>query len=299
MTAKHAPKGDLSGVQGPSARANIYALLFLLYWLLSPYAFYPLIDSGSMSLFVYSATMLILRFLPPVLLYFLLTRKRPRTALSMAPLSLTNVLYIAVITTSVRVIEFLLEFGLPLVLRLEPPQMPSMGPIWVHLVVTALIAVICRELLIRGVLYSEYQSQGVSIQKTALVTGLFFGLTHTGLVGITASTLLGILWAYLLYYTRSIWAPALSHALYNALWQLHPAFRVDSQADFEAALPGFVGILAFAALLAIPALLICAKQFWAENQRPQEPCAKESKTFTRSYWALIAIMLLVIVLVLI
>ena len=277
------------------ARANIVLFLFLTYWLFIPHAVYALIDVEPMSLFAYSATISTVRFLPPILIYLLFAKKPPRAVFSLAPLSLTTVLYIVVITAAVRIIEFLLEFGLPLAFGFAPPPWTQMGPAWVHLMAVVLLGSVYREFMIRGVLYSEYRDQGVSIGKTALVTGLFFGLTHVGLVGIAASAMLGIFWAYLLYYTRSIWAPLISHAIYNALWQMHPAFRIGNQAEYEAWLPTFVLILGIAALFAAPAMVVCAKKFWAENRREPEARMEESKAFTWSYWALIGVMTAAIV----
>ena len=280
------------------ARANIVLLLALLYWLFTPYAIYAILDAlsvESMSVLAYAALLFTVRFGPPILLCLIFAKKRPWTTLSMAPLSLKNVLYIAVITASLRVIEFLLEFGSALAFS-APMHMPQLGPVWLHLLVAVVIAVIYEECLFRGVLYSEYQNQRVSIAKTALATGLFFGLIHSGIVSIAASAILGILWAYLLYYTRSIWAPILSHAIYNALWQMHPAFHIENQVEYEAFLPTFVLILGIAALIAVPAMVVCTIKFWAENRREMEAVAGESKVFRWSYWVLIAVMLVVIAL---
>ena len=272
------------------------ALIFLLYWLLIPYPVYALIDALGAELlgaFARWSILFTLRFLPPVLLYLLFVKRPAARVLSMAPLRLKTVLHIAFITVFVRQIEFLLEFGLPLVLGLDLPPMLQMSLPWTHWAAGLVIAVLCKEFLFRGVLYSEYQNQGVSIGKTALVTGLFFGLVHTGIVGIAASAILGILWAYLLYYTRSIWAPLLSHAIYNVLWQLHP-FLLRNVADLEAFLPTYLLIVGIATLGAAPVMIVFAKAFWAENRRETKGPAEESRAFTWSYWVLIAVMLTVI-----
>ena len=281
----------------PTARANIVLALFLLYWLCIPHAVDPVLTAlglAPLSAIAHAITMLTVRFLPPILLYLLISKQRPAAVFSTAPLSLKNALYIAVFTISLRVIEFLLEFGLPFVFGLAPPPMQQMAPAWVHLLVVVLLATVLKEFFFRGPLYSEYRDQGVSILKTALVTGLFFGLVHEGIAAITASAILGIFWAYLLYYTQSIWAPLLSHALYNAMWQLHPAFHIRTQAEYEAFLPTFVRILGVAALLAIPAMILSAKKFWTENRREQKEQAEESQAFRWSYWALIVLMIAVI-----
>ena len=291
-------ENPLQDTGSPSVKSNIVIFLFLLYWLCIPHAVYAVEAAwltAPMSMRAYSITMFTVRFVPPILVYLLFCKNRPMAVLSMTPLPLKTVLYIVVITASVRVIEFLLEFGIPFVFGIAPGPMPQMGSVWTHLLVAVVIASLYEELLFRGVLYSEYRRRGVSIAKIALVSGLFFGLVHSGIVSIAASAILGVLWVYLLYYTRSIWAPILSHAIYNGLWQIHPAFRIETQAEYEAFLPRFVLILSIAAVIVIPAMVVCAKRFWAENRREMETPAKESKAFVWSYWALIAAMVVVIV----
>ena len=237
----------------------------------------------------------------PVLIYmaYLVIKKRDMRAMfSLSRLRLTAVLDIAVMTLAVRVVFNLIEAGVPFFAHGNVPmQTFRFMDILPSLIHNAILATLFEEVLFRGVLWGEYRRHGVKYWKTAVVTGLFFGVIHLGQFSILHTAFSGVFfYAPLIYFTRSIWAPVLHHALMNGLYTLtNPVFYINNQADFNAFMPTYLAILAFATLVLIPLAILCGKRFYQEHRHnvpKEENPPSESVSFHVSYWVLIGIFLL-------
>jgi membrane protease YdiL (CAAX protease family) len=288
------------------ARPNIVLLIVLLYWLFAAEVFLPHIMpmiEGALGIepiigFAWSALSFFVRWGVPIvgyLVYLLIAKKRILPAFSMARLSGKNILYIVIFTMAIRAVDLLATRFIPF--AVSPWQLQIGWSLGQALIVGAVFAAIYEELNFRGYLHSEYRNQKIPIWKTALVTGLFFGAIHSGFAVFTAG-LFGVMWAYMLYYTRSIWAPLLSHFIYNALGSLlNPAYYANNQADYTRLMQIFLMAIAIAAAVLIPTAIICIKRFFKENRHnavKKSDLPKEGKTFTITYWLLIAAMIVVI-----
>jgi membrane protease YdiL (CAAX protease family) len=73
---------------------------------------------------------------------------------------------------------------------------------------------IVEELAFRG--YIQSASRG-SLWKVAVFNGFLFGLMHMNLHQFMYTFLLGIFFAYMVYYTRSVWSAIFSHFLVNGV----------------------------------------------------------------------------------
>jgi len=76
------------------------------------------------------------------------------------------------------------------------------------------IPAVCEETLMRGVVLSNYR--GVNIAAAAVINGLFFGLFHMNFQQAAYAFALGIVLAYIVYYTGSLVASMLAHFTMNA-----------------------------------------------------------------------------------
>jgi len=232
------------------------------------------------------------------LLYALITKRNIRLSFSLSRLSLTNVFYIAMMTLTIRVIFNLFESGVPFLLDNGsiPMQTFRFMDIGQSLLHNAVLATLFEEFVFRGFLWGEYRRQGIGYWKIALVTGLFFGIIHLGTFTIIHTAFAGVFfYAPLIYFTRSIWAPVLHHALMNGLYTLiSPTFYISSQADFDAFMPTYLRLLALATLVLIPVAIVCGKKFYRENRhnvQVEKNLPRESTAFRVSYWILIAVMI--------
>ena len=100
--------------------------------------------------------------------------------------------------------------------------------LWALVLVGGLIPSVAEEIWFRGVIFSYYQRH-ITIGKIAIITGLFFGLMH-GIPQFIYTFIVGIIWAYTLYYTRSIWVPIISHFVANVLLHV-TGFLMGSPSD--------------------------------------------------------------------
>jgi len=85
------------------------------------------------------------------------------------------------------------------------------------LIATLLVAVtpgICEEVFFRGLMFSGYEEK-MSPTKAILITGLFFGLFHFNIQNLLLPTFLGIIFAWLVYTTNSIYSSIIAHGLFN------------------------------------------------------------------------------------
>jgi len=251
---------------------------------------------------------LIFMALIPALIYFVHIRFFAKSRLGFCDvisanrvLSFKNVLYVTIITLAFAFTYSLLGFAIPFIFGSNPVQMPvETMTVFGYILAGGIIANVAEELIFRGVLWGEYRNSNVSFWKAALATGLFFGLIHSGIISVIDTTFSGIfLYAPLIYFTRSIWAPILHHFIVNSLWGFSPSNFASNQTEFEAFLPTWLTLMSVAVAILIPAAIICGKKFFALNKHnriAKKELPKESLVFKLTYWILIVAMVVVIAL---
>jgi len=286
-----------------TVKAHITLFLFMLYFfLVVPYVLHPLLDvigltSSTAGAVVISGFFNIL----PLLVYLLITRQRPSTILPASPLGVKNGLYVVGATLAVNFIVLFVNIGhfntLFNDVAAVPTDMPGIGSLFIYLIAFGFLSATFEELWFRGPIYVEYQKRGVSIWKVALISGLLFGIVHTGIVQISSTTAIGVIWAVMLYYTRSIWAPILGHIAFNSLnILLNPGFYINDYAVYWDNVQTFALIYGIAILVTIPVSVLCMRKIILNNPREKEAAASETKLFTLGYWALIVLMIVIAVL---
>ncbi|MCL2362082.1 MAG: CPBP family intramembrane metalloprotease [Defluviitaleaceae bacterium] len=87
-------------------------------------------------------------------------------------------------------------------------------PLWLILLATAVTPAVCEELVFRG--YLQTQHKGRKLKQVAILNGLFFAIIHLNLQQFAYAFVMGIIFVYMVHYTRSIWAGILSHFIVNA-----------------------------------------------------------------------------------
>jgi membrane protease YdiL (CAAX protease family) len=90
------------------------------------------------------------------------------------------------------------------------------GPLWPVLFYAAFIAPLTEELLFRGIiLYGLLQNY--SVKKAVVVSALLFGVIHLNPWQFPAAFVLGIVFAWWVMQTGSLWPAILGHMFHNAL----------------------------------------------------------------------------------
>ncbi|MCL2422036.1 MAG: CPBP family intramembrane metalloprotease [Defluviitaleaceae bacterium] len=90
----------------------------------------------------------------------------------------------------------------------------SVLPVPQALIIVAVTPAILEELVFRGFIQSHYEGHPIAI--TAIVNGLFFGIVHMNLHQFTYAFFMGIVFAVMVYYTKSVFAGMLGHFVVNA-----------------------------------------------------------------------------------
>ena len=88
-------------------------------------------------------------------------------------------------------------------------------PIPLALLLVAVTPAICEEIVFRGYIQSAYREQPIFIM--ALVNGIFFGIIHLNMHQFSYALIMGIIFAYMVYITKSIYAAMLSHFIINGM----------------------------------------------------------------------------------
>jgi len=178
-------------------------------------------SGGALALFLRSPGFLVLNqiiaFILPLIIFSLISRARGEyIALPKKPLGLVNIVIIILI--SILIQPFMMLFS-GLASLFLPNPVPSLLaeivrlPLPLALLVVALTPAICEELVFRGFIQSRYTQ--LPVFTMAMVNGLFFGIIHMNLHQFTYAFLIGVIFAYLVYFTGSIFAAILSHFVLN------------------------------------------------------------------------------------
>jgi len=217
----------------------------------------------------------------PFLLYLLITKQKVRDVLKLAPLNLKMVLMIFIITIVAFPVIMLISY---LSTFIFIPMVSEMNlnayPLWQTILIIGVFPAFFEEFIFRGVLLHEYE--GVALKKRAIITGLFFGIIHLNFHQSIYAGLFGILYAYLYYYTKTIWAPVLWHFLHNSLSVLwvRIAFFQDLSHTIENNFFTSILILVGISLLAIPILVFCFRELNIKLETPEQIMGGEEQELT-------------------
>lgn len=201
----------------PVYRSNLFALIVILG---------QIIGSLFLSGFLYEKFSLpqvlvlsqIIFLAVPITIYFIITRQPIRSTLRLNSISLTDiVLIVAIAFLSQPVASFLSALTNTFFHNTVNDVMKELNsiPYVTQLGIIALTPAICEELTMRGIVLTGYRN--ISNSKTAVMTGLIFGILHLNPQQFLYAFVLGILFAYLVRITDSIFASVICHFTFNGI----------------------------------------------------------------------------------
>lgn len=167
----------------------------------------------------------LLYYIPFIALPLLVLAKR-RPGLYMAyrpnPISLFNVISIAILAMlGVYFVNGItLIWSIPLqklgfdVFTSGLPATTSRSDLMLCVLYAAVLPGVCEEFLFRGAILPAFEEQGT--RRAILVSSLMFMLVHGTVVGMPTQLLLGMLIAFLVFWTDSIYAGLVYHTVHNA-----------------------------------------------------------------------------------
>ena len=156
----------------------------------------------------------------PILLFFLITKEKPREVFQFHKVSFKNIAYVVLlailfipISGAIGTVSQLV-FPNP-VLENAMRVTTSQYSLWFALVVATLQPALFEELFFRGIVRDGFDSY--PLKRQALLVGICFGLFHLNFSQMFYAAVLGVLMVYIFYYTRSIIATMVFHFATNGI----------------------------------------------------------------------------------
>jgi len=300
-------------------KGNIIMLLFTAYFLIVNLIVLPCVSSVfqiKTNSLTSTAFILIVGVFLPFVFYVLFTRQKLTNILLLTPPKMKHIVFaitLGMVLVPITVTITMLGEHLNRLVFLQAEGESgyvsfgaTASSFWALIVVSALFPAFLEEFWFRGVLFDQYygHKNGVSVGKTAFITALFFCLVHDSFSKMLHALLLGLVLAYVLYYTRSIWIPILVHFVHNALSFSMAFLSPPEPAGDSSQTPNgeVTAILFFACvcLVMIPVIIICLKKFkkyrisaeqTAEGDSGSENIGKQ-RVFTWSFWVVVIVLVL-------
>ena len=177
----------------------------------------------------------LLAFGLPCAIYLMVRRDKIKEFLPMRRLGWRNVIMITGMALSIQPVFMLLnvlsQFIFPNVIAEVIMGIGRQDGLAMALIIIAIVPSIFEEVAFRGIGFAGFKH--VSIRKAALINGLLFGFIHMNMNQFLYAFVLGAVFCYFMYYTKSLWAPILAHFVFNATQSLL-AYVVISTMDYEA-----------------------------------------------------------------
>lgn len=157
----------------------------------------------------------------PASLYMVFKKQNLRRQFRFKALPLKTALYIVLaglcfvplVAFANAFINLWLLYGL----GMTPPEIPTqtgiLGPV-ISFIIVSLTPGFCEEFFFRGMLMTEYEKR-MGKFAAALLTAILFGLFHFNFMNLFGPMALGLIFAYTVQVTDSIWAGMLGHAVNN------------------------------------------------------------------------------------
>ncbi len=212
----------------------------------------------------------------PTIIYFFITKENPKQVLSIRPISILNILIIIGISIFVQPFMNVLSGITSLFFENNAENIINGTinlPLWVTLLSTALTPAIFEEIVFRGIVFNGYKT--TSIVKACFMCGLFFGITHMNIQQFSYTIVMGILFAFLVYKTKSIFASMISHFTINGtqvvMSSLASTIRTNQAVETSLAISTSERIIAilvllFIALIVSPIFVLLIKAFLKVNK---------------------------------
>lgn len=191
----------------------LYLLGAILFMVIGSWVQYRDLISG---LFI---TQYILILLPPIL-YLIIKKVNIKKALRLNSLRIKHVLLIGAITIlmypAAVAANAIMMFLLSLLGNLNIPELPTAENVQQYALLMFIISIsagICEEVFFRGFILRGYEPLGK--KKAIIISALMFGFFHFNLYNLAGPIVLGLVFAYLVSLTDSIFAGMVGHIVNN------------------------------------------------------------------------------------
>jgi len=210
--------------KNPATAFMLFLMVFFIgISIISEFVVYALIENGvPREIFTsmwYFIVMQVLRLILPLGIWLVITKDKFKRHMPNQPLDMLNLVYIFFISILAIPAMMLISGISSLFVNNDAAELlagiSGAGHSWIMMMLAVAVTPgIVEEVVFRG--YIQSTTRG-SIKKIAIFNGLLFGLMHLNLHQFMYTFILGIFFAYMVYYTRSIWSAIFSHFLVNGV----------------------------------------------------------------------------------
>ncbi|MDR2939887.1 MAG: CPBP family intramembrane metalloprotease [Clostridiales bacterium] len=201
-------------------KGNIIMLLFLCYYFIQNFIIlviierFPFLTGDITTLNIINQLTM---FLIPIGIYIIIKKRDIRELFAINTLGLKNILFIVIITFLLQPVTMVINGVITLFYpNFAADYVSSMtnSPLWYMILSIAVMPAICEELMFRGVIFSEFRNENKTM--VLLFPALYFGIMHLTINQFFYATFLGIVFAYFIIKTKSIFAGMVAHFVLNA-----------------------------------------------------------------------------------
>ncbi|WP_426350624.1 CPBP family intramembrane glutamic endopeptidase [Alloiococcus sp. CFN-8] len=197
-------------------KGNLFALILILLQFFGSIYIVPILAAMVPSYICLLIFTQLLFLLAPVLFYFAVTGENFKEVLSLRILSFKNLCLVTLIALASQPVAWFLSYLSSLLFNNDVVDLfgsISIYPYWMLLIVLAVIPSFCEELAIRGVVLHGYKKEPVL--SAAIITGLIFGMLHLNPQQLLYTSIIGVLFGYLVRITHSIFSAMIAHFVFN------------------------------------------------------------------------------------
>ena len=157
-------------------------------------------------------------FVLPLFIWVALTKDKLKRHLPNRPLGGLNIFFTLLLSFLVLPVMWLISSITSLFVTNDVAEfLAAFGtqPWWLMMLAIAVTPGIVEELVFRG--YIQSTQRGRSFTTIALMNGFLFGVMHLNRHQFFYTFVLGVVFAYMVYYTKSIWAGIIPHFIVNGV----------------------------------------------------------------------------------
>ena len=254
----------------------------------------------------------------PCLIYLIIHRRSIKEILPMRSIGWLNIVMIAGMSLTIQplfmLVNLISQFVFPNVIAESILGIGQEGGLALTLLIVAVVPSVFEEVAFRGIGFVGFKK--VKIWKAAVINGMVFGAIHMNMNQFLYAFLLGAVFCYFMYYTKSLWAPILGHFVVNGTQSLlsFAIMGLDLEAmenavEMDITLTGgqemliTIIVFSFIALVATGIFIAIYIPFKRHNIKRNEACGvitdtaaaalaageKPPRAFTWAFWASAAI----------
>lgn len=196
--------------------ANLFGMILLILFSIAPMLLVPIFKILNIPRGLDIVVLQMVLLLVPTIIYFIITKQSVKEVLRLKKINLKSIFIIIIIGFLAQPITAFLslitQFIFPNKVGMVISQLNTI-PLILQIAIVALTPAILEEITMRGVVLSGYKN--VDIKKAAIMTGLFFCMLHRDGNQSLYTFAFGVLFAYLVEITGSIFSSMICHFTIN------------------------------------------------------------------------------------